>query len=132
MKTLITLVATAFFILGCTPQPQPQPVPVVKPKPKPKPKLRKHPAISPAPKKDIELKEVEDENFSSAYMYPETDKKTAKKSETLDVSAAQTTVSAMTKEECVSMIGQKKFDQYTQMYGGESASLKKCKMLKSL
>jgi len=38
----------------------------------------------------------------------------------------------MTKEECVSMISQEKFDKYTSMFGNEEASIKRCAMLKAM
>jgi len=125
MKLQILITATLLFITGCVQQqPVIQEVKVVKKK------TKKHYAPPPPPKKKIELKEVEDENFSSEYMYPETKKKSTevKKIET----AATPVASGMSKNECITMIGQEKFDRYAQMYGGESASLKKCKMLKAL
>ncbi len=125
MKSLIPILGTALIMVGCQQQPAIQPAPVVKPKPKahaPKP-----------PKKNIKLKEVEDENFSSEYMYPETDKKSAKKQEEVTTVATEDkSVSAMTNEECISMIGQEKFEKYAQMFGGDAGALKKCKMLKAL
>ena len=125
MKLQILMTATLLFLTGCVHE-QPvvvQEVKVVK-------KAKKKHYAPPPPKKKIKLKEVEDENFSSEYMYPETKKKSTKvkKIET----AATPAASSMTKDECISMIGQEKFDKYAQMYGGESASLKKCKMLKVL
>jgi len=79
-----------------------------------------------APKKNIKLKKVEDNNYSAGYMYPgETKKKPVK--------VAQTTKNTtMTKSECISMIGQAKFDKYTQMFGNEAASLKRCSMIKAM
>jgi len=128
MKCLIPILATALIMAGCQQQPAvQQPAPVAKPKPKPKPPAAK------APKKDIELKEVEDENFSSDYMYPQTDKKAAKKPEEVTTVATENTaVSAMTNKECISMIGREKFDKYSQMFGGDAGALKKCEMLKAL
>ena len=85
--------------------------------------------------KKIELKEVQDGNYSSAYMYPE-DK--AKKEKVVKVAEAEsaatvaTTANAMSKEECVSMMGQEKFDKYTQMFGNEASSIKRCAMLKAM
>jgi hypothetical protein len=38
----------------------------------------------------------------------------------------------MTKAECISMIGADKFAKYTQMFGSEAASLKRCKILKAM
>ena len=125
MKTITILLGTAFFMLGCNQQPRvQQPVQHVKPKTS---------VPAPAPKKNIKLKEVEDENFSSEYMYPETDKKAAKKQEEVTTLATESgSVSAMTNAECISMIGQEKFDKYAQMFGGDAGALKKCKMLKAL
>ena len=129
---LIALITTALLVVGCVEQPKPQVVKVVeKPKPKPKKKY-----VAPkAPKKNIELKEVEDENFSSDYMYPETDKKSKKKVKEKVSTVASTEVSpaaAMTKKECLSMIGQDKFDKYAQMLGSDAGAIKKCAMLKAL
>ncbi len=127
MKFLIPILGTALMMVGCQQQPAIQPAPIVKPKPKPKVHAPQ------PPKKNIKLKEVEDENFSSEYMYPETSKKTAKEPEKLATVAAESpSVAAMTNEECISMIGQEKFEKYAQMFGGDAGALKKCKMLKAL
>ena len=125
-RSSIVLLGMALLFSACTEtaQPQPKAVKVVK---KPKPAYSNAPK---APKKNIELKEVEDENFSSEYMYPETAKKSAAKKEVIVAETAPE--SAMTTEACISMIGQEKFDKYSQMYGGSAAALKKCKMLKAL
>jgi len=126
MKFLIPILGTALIMVGCQQQPAiQQAAPIAKPKPK---------AYAPnPPKKNIKLKEVEDENFSSEYMYPETNKKAVKKPEELTTLTAESpSVSAMTNEECISMIGQEKFDKYAQMFGGDTGALKKCKMLKAL
>jgi hypothetical protein len=130
-KTLfVTLLSTALLIVGCGKQPQPKVIKVVE---KPKPKKR---YVAPkAPKKNIELKEVEDENFSSEYMYPDAKKKeTAKVSESTTpvTSESSPAVVSMNNSECIAMIGQEKFDKYSEMYGGASGALKKCKMLKAL
>jgi len=92
------------------------------------------------PKKHIKLKKVEDENFSSDYMYPNTNNSKPKKNLTKNLEINQTKeelhsvakYSVMTKEECISIIGQEKFENYTQMYGDTNLALKKCKMLKEL
>ncbi len=87
----------------------------------------------PKTKKNIKLKKVEDNNFNSDYMYPQTKKQPKKvKTATKLAQADTTTSSVMTKTECISMIGQEKFDKYTQMFGSESASIKRCKMLKAM
>ena len=90
-------------------------------------KTRTRQSMPTAPKKNIKLKKVEDNNYSSGYMYPETKKKKPKK-----VKKVASINSAMTTAECISMIGQAKFDKYTQMFGSEAASLKRCKMLKAM
>ncbi len=86
--------------------------------------------LPPPPKKDIKLRKVEDNNYSSGYMYPKTSKASPKKSSQASNQPSVTT--EMSKEECISMIGQEKFDKYTQMFGNEGASLKRCKMLKAM
>ena len=89
-----------------------------------------------APKKNIKLKKVEDNNYSSKYMYPETKKKkSAVKLAAADTnipSANNKTSTTMNKASCIAMIGQAKFDKYTQMFGGEAGSIKRCKMLKAM
>lgn len=94
-----------------------------------------------APKKNLKLKEVDDTNFNDKYMYPEDSvkKETAEKptvvNPTVDTSAVPTpvaTTGAMTKGECIAMISQEKFDKYSQMFGNENASIKRCAMLKAM
>ena len=132
MKITISLLTAAFLMLGCTQEPQVKQVTK-----KPITKTKRYKAVPPPPKKKIKLKEVEDENFSSDYMYPTTAKKSNKttevsKKEPLSSDTPQATTTEMTKKECIGLIGQEKFDKYAQMYGGASAPLKKCKMLKTL
>jgi hypothetical protein len=89
-------------------------------------------ATTPVTKKDIKLKKVEDNNFSSGYMYPQTKQKPKKKLKPKSRKASLKNSSIMGKAECITMIGQAKFDKYTQMFGNESASIKRCKMLKAM
>ena len=91
------------------------------------------------PKKKIELKEVEDTNFSSEYMYPEAKRKKEKpvvavEKNTEDEAEAISSPStnSMNRGECITMIGQEKFDKYTQMLGDEASAIKRCKMLKAM
>ena len=89
------------------------------------------------PKKNIKLKKVEDNNYSSSYMYPGASKKKSviKKPDnniSTNTNIPKPISSTMTKEECISMIGEEKFTKYTTMFGSESASLKRCKMLKAM
>lgn len=89
-------------------------------------------AVPPKPKKEHELKEVEDTNFSDAYMYPAG---SAKKAEATKLAAAPSetavTSSMMNREQCIAMISQEKFDKYAAMFGSESASIKRCQMIRS-
>lgn len=84
----------------------------------------------PLPKKDIKLKEVEDTNYSSAYMYPEDSVKKDKVVKPTQIPLATNT--GMNKEECIAMISQEKFDKYAAMFGSESASIKRCNMIKAM
>lgn len=79
------------------------------------------------------LKKVEDNNFSPEYMYPET-KEITQKPSTSSISSAssQPEVTAMSKEACMEMIGEEKFEHYTEMLGSESGAIKRCKLLKSM
>ena len=83
------------------------------------------------PKKHIKLKSVEDDNYSAEYMYP-----TAAKEKTVKQALVEKKTSinsdTLEKTECITMIGQEKFDKYTKMFGNEAASLKRCKMLKAM
>lgn len=120
----IILITTTLFISGCaykTPTVTKKPVLVEKPAPVPQKVHKKG-----------ELVEVEDTNFSSAYMYPE---EKAKKEKVIKVAKAESTptmATTMNREECIRMIGQEKFDQYTHMFGNEASSIKRCAMLKAM
>ncbi len=83
-----------------------------------------------APKKNIKLKKVEDENYSSEYMYPQTKK--PKPNKPVPLSNTSITNNPMNKTKCIAMIGADKFDKYTKMFGNEAASIKRCAMLKSM
>ena len=83
------------------------------------------------PKKKIKLKKVEDTNYNDNYMYPE-DIKAAKKDPKTKRIVTSTSMQKMTKAECIAMITQEKFDKYTQMFGSEAASIKRCVMLKTI
>lgn len=102
------------------------------------------PKLPQAPKKNIKLKRVEDSNYSSSYMYPTTKKKPMLQKKVIHTpvvtSPSSTTLAplkpiqhgTMSKAECISMIGINKFTKYTQMFGSEAASLKRCKILKAM
>ncbi len=130
-KFWITLIAVALFIAGCADK-----TPVVTKKPVQKVEKPKTPVPQKVHKKG-ELVEVQDGNFSSAYMYPESTKKQKKavkvpEAQTETTTTVATTSNTMNKTECISMIGQDKFDKYTQMFGNEASSIKRCAMLKAM
>ncbi len=128
-KFWIMLTIVALFIAGCADK-----TPVVTKAPVKETNTTKVPVPQRVHKK-VELKEVQDGNYSSEYMYPE-DKvkkeKVVKVAEAETMAIAVTTENAMSKEECISMIGQEKFDKYTQMFGNEASSIKRCAMLKAM
>ena len=95
-----------------------------------KAKAKRASAIPTAPKKNITLKKVEDNNYSSGYMYPGAAKK--KPVKVAQATTAASTNTSMNKAECIAMIGAEKFEKYTQMFGSEAASLKRCTMLKAM
>ena len=86
--------------------------------------------VPPKPKKDIKLKEVEDTNYSSEYMYPKDTVKKDKVAKPSEVPLASDT--GMNKEECIAMISQEKFDKYATIFGSETASIKRCNMIKAM
>lgn len=136
MKYVILSFLTLVLLSGCASK-NPNHY-VVKKQPTPIPKVQPEPTkitLPPAPKKNIKLKEVDDTNYSDSYMYPE-DSAAAKKDpiKKAPVQQVQTaTVSnTMSKEECITMISQEKFDKYTDMLGSEAASIKRCTMLKAM
>jgi len=131
-KLLIYSVSASFFFAACSntvPQIKQPPVQIKEPVKK------NHVAVPPPPKKKIKLKEVQDDNYSPEYMYPD-DKykkdKLAEKSETTVEEPIEAVTANMSREECIGMIGQAKFDKYTEMFGNEAASIKRCTLLKSI
>ncbi len=137
MKFYILSTAIVLLISGCSQQKE-----VIVPTP-PVAEVKKKRVYKPAPKapkKNIKIKKVEDENFTSDYMYPEAKKSKKSVAKTKEVNSeakteteTETTVanSDMGAQECIALIGQNKFDKYSQMYGA-SGALKKCKMLKAI
>ena len=125
MKYWLLLPLASLLLIGCT-ESQPtiyRPVSTVKPKVEPKP------LITPQKPKQIhKLKEVEDNNFDPAYMYPKTSShQTVENPEPVTVAETY-----MSRAECIAMIGQEKFDKYTQMLGSEEGAIKRCTLLKSM
>jgi len=94
-----------------------------------KAKAKRMSTIPTPPKKNIKLKKVEDNNYTSGYMYPGAAKKKPVK---IAQATTASTSTSMDKAQCIAMIGPEKFAKYTQMFGSEAASLKRCKMLKAM
>jgi len=135
MKYLFSITTILLLITGCTSSQIPEYRPVKKaPTPAPTP-VQKVKAAPVKPTKVHTLKEVQDNNFNPDYMYPETPKKKTKEeavSKQPVTTPATISTAPMGKEECIAMIGQEKFDKYTQMLGGESGAIKRCTMLKAM
>ncbi len=134
MKLTLTLIITLGFIVGCGTRGSNARIIEKKPQQVVQEKTThtvKQSKLPPAPKRHHKPKKVEDTNYSDTYMYPE-DGAAAKKDPVLKTEIPKTTVTVMNKEECISMIGQEKFDKYTAMFGSETASLKRCTMLKAM
>ena len=129
MKLTLTIIIGLTLFIGCGSRGnhvriiEKQPQPAVK-------HTAKQNTLPPAPKKNLKLKEVDDTNYSDKYMYPE-DTAAAKK-DPAKATEISTTSNAMTKDECISMISQEKFDKYTEMFGSEASSIKRCTMLKAM
>jgi len=136
MKLWIPILSASLLMLGCTTQKN---TPEVKGSVETVKDVKPTKTYAPAPpRKKIKLKKVEDSNFSSEYMYPETNTKKEKsvavvQTDSIKVSAPEpATAATMDKGECIAMIGQEKFDKYTQMLGGETSAIKRCQMLKAM
>ncbi|MDQ1326613.1 MAG: hypothetical protein QG564_1738 [Campylobacterota bacterium] len=139
MKYLVIFISILFAITGCAPQntratPKIDQTTNISTNEKNTTKETISKKIPQKPKKIIELKKVEDNNFSSEYMYPENKVKEEK-----IITVAQDTPAPpeapgpiITKEECINMIGQEKFDKYTALLGSEEASIKRCEMIKKV
>ncbi|MDM5272050.1 hypothetical protein PGH07_07650 [Sulfurovum sp. zt1-1] len=128
MKAIIVILLT-LLITGCssnqsetvspeeTKTPQTQTIP-------------KYTAAAP-PKKTFTPKLVQAENYTSEYMYPANKVQPAMINEEKQVEQS-TEMGDMTKEECIGMIGQEKFEHYTEMFSGEEAAIKRCTILKAM
>jgi PBP1b-binding outer membrane lipoprotein LpoB len=124
MKYGIITITILMLLSGCD-----QPTPTVVEKEKNTAQVLKQTYLPPPPKKKLKLKEVDDTNFNTAYMYPEDSKK--KEAVEKSIQTPVTDTYAIDKAECIAMITQEKFDKYAAMFGSEAASIKRCKMLKA-
>ncbi|PTB87928.1 hypothetical protein C9925_01000 [cyanobacterium G8-9] len=128
MKLTFILIIGSTLFIGCGSRGHH--VQIIEKKPQPTIKPIHHKILPRPPKKNIKLKKIEDTNYSDTYMYPE-DTAAAKKDPVPTEVLSQST-EVMTKEACISMISQEKFDKYTAMFGSEAASIKRCAMLKAM
>ena len=133
MKYTSIALTALIFLAGCASN---KPQPMVKQEVKQEKVAVKPKVTQPSkPKKEHELKEVEDTNFSDAYMYPEGSAKKAEVTKLAAAPAATTATTAssstMNKAQCIAMISQEKFDKYAAMFGSEAASIKRCQMIKA-
>ncbi|NOR56144.1 MAG: hypothetical protein GQ531_08025 [Sulfurovum sp.] len=136
MKTLLVTTFAAVLLVSCgspfAPSVEKQAAP--QSTPKPVTTQRQAVAMPPAPPSTHVDKEVEDSNYQEHYMYPE-DGSAAKKDPIVKEETPTSSVTAtetMTKEACIAMIGQEKFDKYSEMFGNEEASIKRCGMMKAM
>lgn len=120
--SIVTLPLVMLLLSACGSQTQ-APAPIKKQKKH----MVERKAPPPPPKKIHTIKEAKDTNYETAYMYPEDNKKKKEK-----VNTTASTSTGMSKEECVTMITQEKFDKYTAMFGSEEASIKRCQMIKAM
>ena len=136
-KYILTLSMTLFLLTACGSRQAPKRI--IEIKTLPSVPVVKHTTpqrkIPPAPKKKIALKKVDDTIDNDNYMYPEDTRANKRDTTTQKASSSkspQQTTLEMTKEECISMIGQDKFDKYTEMFGNETSSIKRCMMIKAM
>lgn len=83
------------------------------------------------PKKSFKPKIVQAENYTTEYMYP-SNKVQSVSTNKENQDEQNTETETMTKEECISMIGEEKFNKYTEMFSGEEAAIKRCTILKAM
>ena len=135
MKLTLTLIIGLGFLIGCGSRGQTALVVEKKPSTQIVQKIEEHAVVKrdlpPAPKKVHKAKKVEDSNYSDKYMYPD-DGSAAKKDPVVTTETPVVHSNSMSKEECIAMISQEKFDKYSTMLGSEAASIKRCIMLKAM
>lgn len=139
IQSLLTLLLSSTLFVGCglsshynaiPPQPATPSIPVVPPVTKASTNTVKNP--SHYSHKNHKMKKVEDKNYSDTYMYPEDNSSAKKDPVKVNPSTPTPSTPTMSKEECISMIGEDKFTKYTQMLGSEASSIKRCSMLKAM
>lgn len=133
MKTLFILCTTVLLMVGCVTSRGSVRIVEKSPTQQVHENTVTQNQVPPAPKKKFKAKDIHDTNHSDAYMYPEDGAAAVKDNkEEKNIVNAPNISNVMTKEECISMISQEKFDKYSTMFGSETASLKRCTMLKAM
>lgn len=127
MKPL-AIIFLALFVAGCSSDQSEKITPKEPRNPRAQTPQQHTPA---APEKAFNPKEVQSGNLSSEYMYPSNKTQPApvkKENEDAQYIADKT----VTKEECIAMIGEEKFEKYTEMFSSEAAAIKRCTLLKAM
>jgi len=86
-------------------------------------------SIPKLPKKHIKLKEVHDNDFTPEYMYP-VDKKDKEPLESEISNNINNKYTNMSETECITLIGQERFDRYVKMLGSKQDAIKRCQIIK--
>ncbi|UFH59915.1 hypothetical protein [Sulfurovum mangrovi] len=123
-----TLILSALFVAGCSSNQSENP----SPKEREKTQTQTTPKYTAAPPKStFKPKAVQAENYTSEYMYPSNRVQPtlpAKEKTDEENNVGET----MTKEECIAMIGEEKYQKYTEMFSGETGAIKRCTILKAM
>ena len=125
---IISVIFLTLFIVGCS-STQSEKVSL---KETQKPQVETTQQYTPAPPKNsFKPKVVQVDNYTSEYMYP-SKKMQPTPINQVDQEEQNTATETMTKEECIAMIGEEKFEKYTQMFSSEAAAIKRCMLLKAM
>ena len=125
---IISVIFLTLFIVGCSSTQSEK----VSPKETQKPQVETTQQYTPAPPKNsFKPKVVQVDNYTSEYMYPSKKMQPTPVNQ-VDQEEQNTATETMTKEECIAMIGEEKFEKYTQMFSSEAAAIKRCMLLKAM
>ena len=125
---IISVIFLTLFIVGCS-STQSEKVSL---KETQKPQVETTQQYTPAPPKNsFKPKVVQVDNYTSEYMYPSKKMQPTPVNQ-VDQEEQNTATETMKKEECIAMIGEEKFEKYTQMFSSEAAAIKRCMLLKAM
>jgi len=127
----VVVIFLILFVAGCsTSQPEKHSPKVIETE-NPQTQTPRNYTPSAPPRSSFKPKEVQTDNYTSEYMYPSNkiQPSPVKKEEKTEQNTASDT---MTKEECIAMIGEERFEKYTEMFSGEAAAIKRCTLLKAM